>query len=94
MNTENPSFATPIIVEYHFEEVQKIKISLYDIDNHSSTLADDDFLGSIEASLGQVYIHREMKVNCFYSLPSWLLIARGFFSKNLVKKVFHKESMQ
>ena len=39
---------------YRFEEVQKLKFSVYDIDNVSPTLDDDAFLGSIECTLGEV----------------------------------------
>ena len=43
-----------IELDYAFEEVQKLKFSVYDIDNESSTLEDDDFLGSVECTLGEV----------------------------------------
>ena len=41
-------------MDYRFEEVQKLKFSIYDIDNESPTLDDDDFLGFIECTLGEV----------------------------------------
>lgn len=53
-NTENPEFATPILVDYFFEEVQKLKISIYDVDSCHSSLDGADSLGSIECNLGQV----------------------------------------
>ena len=37
-----------------FEEVQKVKVAVYDIDNTSPQLSDDDFLGHVECTLGQV----------------------------------------
>ncbi len=39
---------------YRFEEVQRLKFMVYDIDNISPTLDDDAFLGSMECSLGEV----------------------------------------
>lgn len=53
-NSLNPEFSKPVPIRYYFEEVQKLKICVYDIDNETSTLSDDDFLGEIECSLGQV----------------------------------------
>ena len=42
-------------MEYRFEEVQKLRFVVYDLDNETATLDDDDFLGSIECSLGEVF---------------------------------------
>ena len=53
-NTLNPNFSKAIEIEYRFEEVQRLKFSVYDIDNISPTLDDDDFLGSMECTLGEV----------------------------------------
>jgi hypothetical protein len=36
--------------------VQKLKLGVYDIDNKSVDLKDDDFLGGFECTLGQVRI--------------------------------------
>lgn len=54
INNLNPRFSTPIKIGYLFEEVQKVRISVYDIDNATPQLTDDDFLGQIETTLGQV----------------------------------------
>lgn len=54
MNTHDPDFAQPIDMDYFFEEVQKLKIMVYDVDNATQTLGDDDFLGRHECTLGQV----------------------------------------
>jgi len=58
-NTEDPQFAKPILVNYFFEEVQKIKLSLYDIDSPQSSLHNADFLGSIECNLSQIVSTRK-----------------------------------
>lgn len=34
--------------------VQKLKFGIYDIDNKTIDLGDDDFLGELECTLGQV----------------------------------------
>lgn len=41
-------------MDYYFELVQKLKFTVYDVDNASKALDDDDFLGQMECSLGQV----------------------------------------
>ncbi|XP_065828403.1 copine-3-like [Oscarella lobularis] len=53
-NTLEPKFATPIQLNYLFEEVQKLDFRVYDLDNETAGLDDDDFLGSTETSLGQL----------------------------------------
>ena len=45
----------PVEIDYFFEEVQKIKIMVFDVDNATQQLADDDFLGRHECTLGQVW---------------------------------------
>ncbi len=54
MNNLNPTFTKPIDVDYHFEKVQKLQFSVFDIDNETSSLDDDDFLGQMDCNLGQV----------------------------------------
>ena len=53
-NNLNPDFAKGINMDYYFEMVQKLKFAVYDVDNESSSLGDDDFLGAMECTLGQV----------------------------------------
>ncbi|XP_077983010.1 copine-3-like [Glandiceps talaboti] len=54
MNSLNPQFSKPFVVDYFFEEVQKLKFAVYDIDNSTTSMDDDDFLGAHETTLGQV----------------------------------------
>lgn len=53
-NSSNPAFSTRLRIQYHFESVQNLKLSVYDIDNKSKDLSDDDFLGGAELTLGQI----------------------------------------
>ena len=39
---------------YKFEEMQSLLFEVYDLDNDTTTLDDDDFLGKANANLGQV----------------------------------------
>uniref|UniRef100_H2Z3Y2 Copine-3 n=1 Tax=Ciona savignyi TaxID=51511 RepID=H2Z3Y2_CIOSA len=53
-NELNPDFSKKVEMLYYFEEVQQIRFSIFDIDNTSATLDDDDFLGETECSLAKV----------------------------------------
>ncbi|XP_077582001.1 copine-1 isoform X2 [Stigmatopora nigra] len=53
-NTSSPSFSQRLHLDYHFEAVQNLKLAIYDIDNASRDLADDDYLGGAELTLGQI----------------------------------------
>ncbi|KAG2387833.1 hypothetical protein C9374_001427 [Naegleria lovaniensis] len=50
----NPKFTKTFIVTYKFEEIQPLKFLLYDIDNATVDLSDDDFLGSCEVKLSEI----------------------------------------
>ncbi|KAM9859836.1 copine-1 isoform 2-T3 [Aulostomus maculatus] len=54
MNTSSPSFSQRLRLDYHFETVQNLKLGVYDIDNSSVDLGDDDYLGGVELTLGQI----------------------------------------
>ncbi len=43
-----------IEMDYFFEEVQELKLTVYDLDNATSSLEDDDYLGGLECCLGEV----------------------------------------
>ncbi|XP_065114604.1 copine-3 isoform X1 [Paramisgurnus dabryanus] len=53
-NCLNPKFAKKFLVDYYFEIVQKLRFGVYDIDNKTIDLSDDDFLGELECTLGQI----------------------------------------
>lgn len=54
-NTLNPQFSKAVLIDYFFEELQKLKFFIYDIDNPNTTsLKSADFLGEMECSLGQL----------------------------------------
>jgi len=54
LNNLNPSFAQAFVMDYKFEEVQKLKFSVYDIDSPTQRLTDHDFLGEMECTLGHI----------------------------------------
>ncbi|XP_058478376.1 copine-3-like isoform X1 [Solea solea] len=60
LNCLNPKFNKKFVLDYYFEMVQKLKFSVYDIDNNTYDLSDDDFLGEIECTLGQIVSNKQM----------------------------------
>nr|KAG5706039.1 hypothetical protein BaRGS_028148 [Batillaria attramentaria] len=50
----NPDFARKFIMSYLFEESQKLKFEIYDVDSPSHRLDQHDFLGSMEITLGEI----------------------------------------
>lgn len=57
MNSLNPDFSRKIKLDYYFEELQKLKFEIYDVDNfdgETPLLHGADFLGMMECTLGQV----------------------------------------
>ena len=56
LNCLNPKFSKKFVIDYYFEMVQRLKFCVYDIDNNTYDLADDDFLGELECTLGQVSV--------------------------------------
>uniref|UniRef100_A0AC34F842 C2 domain-containing protein n=1 Tax=Panagrolaimus sp. ES5 TaxID=591445 RepID=A0AC34F842_9BILA len=50
----NPEWIKKIIINYMFEERQRIKFEVYDIDSESTTLSKHDFLGSAECDLADI----------------------------------------
>ncbi|KAM4606381.1 copine-3-like isoform 1-T2 [Polymixia lowei] len=59
-NCLNPKFAKKFVIDYYFEVVQKLRFGIYDIDNKTVDLSDDDFLGELECTLGQVVSSRKL----------------------------------
>ncbi|XP_073233601.1 copine-3-like [Porites lutea] len=53
-NTLNPQFSKAVLVDYFFEELQKLKFFIYDIDSPTGNLKTADFLGELECTLGQL----------------------------------------
>ncbi|KAL4680324.1 hypothetical protein H8959_022265 [Pygathrix nigripes] len=50
--TSTPAFSKKFVLDYHFEEVQKLKFALFDQDKSSMRLDEHDFLGQFSCSLG------------------------------------------
>ncbi|KAJ7986106.1 hypothetical protein DPEC_G00347360 [Dallia pectoralis] len=60
-STLHPVFAKVFTLDYYFEEVQKLRFEVYDIHGtHSIGARDDDFLGGVECTLGQIVAQKKM----------------------------------
>ncbi|KAK1172096.1 copine-3-like isoform X1 [Acipenser oxyrinchus oxyrinchus] len=59
-NCLNPQFAKKFVIDYYFELVQKLKFGVYDVDNKTIDLSDDDFLGEIECTVGQIVSSKKL----------------------------------
>ncbi|KAM3593613.1 uncharacterized protein V6R79_017068 [Siganus canaliculatus] len=59
-NCLSPKFAKKFAIDYYFEIVQKLRFGIYDIDNKTVDLSDDDFLGELECTLGQVVSSKKL----------------------------------
>ncbi|XP_064633695.1 copine-8-like isoform X2 [Lineus longissimus] len=53
-DTLNPDFVKKFVMDYHFEESQKLRFDVYDQDSPSAKLERHDYLGSMECTLGQM----------------------------------------
>ncbi|ELK38440.1 Copine-2 [Myotis davidii] len=54
INNLNPAFSKKFVLDYHFEEVQKLKFALFDQDKSSTQLDEHDFLGQFSCNLGVI----------------------------------------
>ncbi|XP_027131162.1 copine-4 [Larimichthys crocea] len=57
----NPTYSKVFTLDFYFEEVQRLRFELYDINNSSyNGLKEADFLGSVECTLGQIISQRKL----------------------------------
>eukprot|EP00736_Rhodelphis_marinus_P005477 Rmarinus@m.8941 len=50
----DPVFTRSIQVDYYFEAVQRIRFAVYDADNESADLSDDDYIGQLLCTVGEI----------------------------------------
>lgn len=71
----NPDFADHIVLDYHFELVQKLRFEVYDRDGKSEQLKSHDFIGSVETALSRIMGGRgstfsaDLKIPGEFNLP-------------------------
>jgi len=64
--TLNPVFCTRLQLDYLFEEVQELKFKIYDSDNSTDTMDDDDYLGEAALTLGQIVSSKKKTVSLMH----------------------------
>ena len=69
-DTSNPDFTKKINIMYRFEEMQKLKFEIYDVDSASSNLAAHDFIGWVEITLGNLVSQKVMNQKIQFHNPS------------------------
>uniref|UniRef100_A0A8C7S7T1 Copine-3 n=1 Tax=Oncorhynchus mykiss TaxID=8022 RepID=A0A8C7S7T1_ONCMY len=89
-----PKFAKKFIIDYYFEIVQKLKFGIYDIDNKTVDLSDDDFLGELECTLGQVVSSRKHTRPLVLKNNSITIVScfQDFFGKSDPYLEFYKQT--
>uniref|UniRef100_A0A8C4S0V0 Copine-2 n=1 Tax=Erpetoichthys calabaricus TaxID=27687 RepID=A0A8C4S0V0_ERPCA len=60
INNLNPVFGRKFVIDYHFEEIQKLKFALFDQDKSSTQLYEHDFLGEFTCTLGVVVSSKKL----------------------------------
>ncbi|XP_015247143.1 PREDICTED: copine-4-like [Cyprinodon variegatus] len=56
----NPTYSKVFTLDFYFEEVQRLRFELYDINSGHNGLREADFLGSVECTLGQIISQRKL----------------------------------
>ncbi|XP_028254723.1 copine-4 isoform X1 [Parambassis ranga] len=56
----NPTYSKVFTLDFYFEEVQRLRFELYDINSGYNGLKEADFLGSVECTLGQIISQRKL----------------------------------
>lgn len=79
-SSSGPVFSKIFLVDYYFEEVQRLRFELHDISSGNNGLRDADFLGAMECTLGQVSASFDVKVHNYAML--WLSLYFVHNSKN------------
>ncbi|MBN3321041.1 NLRC5 protein, partial [Atractosteus spatula] len=60
VNNLNPVFGVKFVIDYHFEEIQKLKFALFDQDKSSTQLYEHDFLGEFTCTLGVIVSSKKL----------------------------------
>ena len=85
-NELDPRFVRAFTLDYYFETVQKVKVAVYDMDNSTDSLKDDDFLGQVECTLGQVCGCSACRLNDRCHFGHCLMIIRNMI-RNMLNEV-------
>ncbi|XP_033106485.1 copine-5-like [Anneissia japonica] len=81
-NNLNPDFVKKFILDYYFEECQRLKFEIYDIDSASSKLNRHDFLGAAQCSLGQILGSAGNRLQLPLQISSFTIAHKTEYIKN------------
>ncbi|XP_053288016.1 copine-4 [Pleuronectes platessa] len=56
----NPTYSKVFTLDFYFEEVQRLRFELHDINSSYNGLKDTDLLGSVQCTLGQIISQRKL----------------------------------
>lgn len=70
MNDRNPNFSKKITILYRFEEQQRLKFEVYDVDTDRPNLEDHDFIGWVEITLGNLVAQHTVQEKIKYHNPN------------------------
>ncbi|XP_020515068.2 copine-4 [Labrus bergylta] len=59
-STVNPTYSKVFTLDFYFEEVQRLRFELFDVNSGHNGLKEADFLGSVECTLGQIVHQRKL----------------------------------
>ncbi|TSK38535.1 Protein NLRC5 [Bagarius yarrelli] len=92
VNNLNPVFGVKFQVDYHFEEVQKLKFAMFDEDKCSSQLYEHDFLGEFICTLGVIVSNKKLHrpLTLANGKPAGKGAITDFFGKSDPYLEFHK----
>uniref|UniRef100_A0A669DAJ1 Copine-3 n=1 Tax=Oreochromis niloticus TaxID=8128 RepID=A0A669DAJ1_ORENI len=98
VNNLNPVFGVKFQVDYHFEEIQKLRFAMFDEDKCATQLDEHDFLGAFVCTLGVVlndffFFAQELSDNRIITLTlsGRKLDKKDFFGKSDPYLEFHKQ---
>lgn len=92
MNSRNPDFTKKINMMFRFEEHQKLKFEIYDVDSSSSDLKRHDFIGWVETTLGNVVSQRIIRKKIEFNTNS--SVDRGTLIVSAEELVSNKEEVE
>uniref|UniRef100_A0A3B4VD70 Copine 4 n=1 Tax=Seriola dumerili TaxID=41447 RepID=A0A3B4VD70_SERDU len=70
----NPTYSKVFTLDFYFEEVQRLRFELYDINSGHNGLKEADFLGWVECTLGQVSFNTSITLKVSW-IPGDLITA-------------------
>lgn len=90
-NSRNPDFTKKINIQYRFEEQQKLKFEVYDVDSARPNLKDHDFIGWVEITLGALVSQHTVKKKIEYRNPG---LDRGMLILTAEELASNKEEIE